>query len=342
MSLKPMRERNQLLVAVIGTALIAAVVVLSLNLSRLPFLNPKTTYHAQFADADGLTSGADVRVLGISVGTVSSVRAETGPRKGYVDVSFTVKDGVHLGNDSRASIEVATVLGQLYLQIESAGPGPLRSGDTIPPARTTEPYTLIGALDAFGTFAGQTDLGKLRTSLQTLANAVSGISPREANAALTGLTNVASTLAGKQQQISSILTAANSITTTLNANTSALVKLLGEGDAFLKLAQQRQAVINQLLTSTASLGQQLSVLIQKNGAQLSSLLTNLNSITTVLANDKAQLQQAVVNLGQFSVNVANATGSGPWLDLLTPTVVVPDNQIKACGPHPDSSKGPCG
>jgi len=338
MSIKPMRERNQFLVAIVGTAVIGALVLLSMNLGRLPFLNPKTTYHANFADADGLTSGADVRVLGISVGSVSSVKVQ----RDHVAVAFTVKDGVHLGDQSHASIEVATVLGQLYLQVESAGSGRLHSADVIPVQRTSVPYTLIGALDAFGQFAGQTDLGKLRTSLKTLASTISGISPKNANAALAGLTDVANTLAGKQQQISSILDAADSITKTLNANTSALLSLLGEGDAFLKMAKQRQAVIDDLLASTADLGRQITVLIRTNGAHLGTLLDNLNAVTAVLANDKALLQQAVVNLGQFSINISNATGAGPWLDLLTPTVVVPDNQIKACGPHPDSSKGPCG
>lgn len=338
MTLKPMRERNQVAVAVVGTALIAALVLLSMNLGRLPFVNPKTTYHAQFANADGLIPGSDVRVLGISVGSVSSVRVDGG----HVAVAFTVKDGVHLGDQSHASIEVATVLGQLFLQVESAGSGVLRGGGTIPLARTTVPYTLIGALDAFGQFAGQTDLGKLRDSLQTLATTISGISPKDANAALTGLSDVAKTLAGKQQQVATVLSAADAITKTLNTNTTALLDLLGEGDAFLKMAQQRQAVIDQLLQSTADLGKQISVLISRNGAQLSSLLTNLTSITQVLSNDRTQLQQAVTNLGQFSINIANATGSGPWLDLLTPTVVVPDNQIKACGAQPDSSKGPCG
>ena len=336
--LRPMGERNQVLVAAVGTVLIAAIVLLSLNLGKLPFINPKTTYHAEFANADGLTSGADVRVLGISVGSVSSVKVDGD----HVAVAFTVKNGIHLGDQSHASIEVATVLGQLFMQVESAGTGHLHSGGTIPVSRTTVPYTLIGALDAFGNFAGQTDLTKLRASLQTLATTISGISPNDAHSALTGLADVANTLAGKQQQITTVLAAANSIAQTLNSNTTALLSLLGEGDAFLKLAEQHETVINQLLQSTADLGKQIGVLVTKNGAQLSSLLTNLTSITTVLSNDKAQLQQAIVNLGQFSINIANATGSGPWLDLLTPTIVVPDNQIKACGAHPDSSKGPCG
>lgn len=346
--MKPMRERNQVLVAVVGTALIGALVLLSMNLGKLPFLHPKTTYHANFANADGLTSGADVRVLGISVGSVSSVKvnhhcqAKGEKPAACVAVAFTVKDGVHLGDQSHASIEVATVLGQLFLQVESSGSGRLHGGDTIPMSRTTQPYTLIGALDAFGEFAGQTDLGKLRASLATMASTLSGINPREAHAALTGLSDVAKTLAGKQQQVSTILDAANGIVKTLNSNTSALLSLLGEGDAFLKMARQRQAVIDDLLASTADLGKQISVLISKDGAQLGRLLDNLTSITKVLVEDRQQLQQAVINLGQFSINIANATGSGPWLDLLTATVVVPDNQIKACGVHPDSSKGPCG
>ena len=335
--MKPMRERNQTVVAIVGTAIIAALVLLSMNLGRLPFLNPKTTYHAQFANADGLTSGADVRVLGISVGSVTSVKVDGG----HVDATFTVKDGVHIGDESKASIEVATVLGQLYLQVESAGTSHLHAGATIPVSRTTVPYTLIGALDAFGNFAGQTNLTTLRSSLKTLATTISGISPTDANAALKGLTSVAQTLAGKQNQISSILTAANAITSTLNSNSKALLSLLGDGDAFLKLASQRETIISQLLADTAELGKQLGALITKNGAQLAPLLANLKAITGVLSADKDQLKQAVINLGQFSINVSNATGSGPWLDLLTPTVVVPDNQIVACGAHPDSSKGPC-
>jgi phospholipid/cholesterol/gamma-HCH transport system substrate-binding protein len=333
-----MRDRNQVLVAIVGTTIIAAIVLLSINLGRLPFVNPKTTYHADFANADGLTSGADVRVLGISVGSVSSVKVDGD----HVAVAFTIKNGVHVGNQSRASIEVATVLGQLFLQIESAGTSHLHAGGTIPVSRTTVPYTLIGALDAFGQFAGQTDLTKLQTSLQTLATSISGISPKDANTALTGLASVAKTLAGKQEQISSILDAANTITKTLNTNSNALVSLLGEGDAFLKLAEQRRTIIDQLLADTAELGSQIGQLVSRNGAQLAPLLSNLKSVTGVLSADKVQLQQAIINLGQFSVNIANATGSGPWLDLLTPTVVVPDNQIKACGAHPDSSKGPCG
>jgi phospholipid/cholesterol/gamma-HCH transport system substrate-binding protein len=335
--LKPLRERNQLLVALVGTALVAAVVLASLNLDKLPFVHRTVTYHAQFANADGLRPGDDVRVEGISVGKVNAVKVEGS----HVRVDFTVRSGLHLGGASSASIEVATVLGDLFMQVVSGGPGTLPSGGTIPVSRTTVPYTLLDAFDQVGEFGDQTDLPALRTSLRTVAATLQGIAPDDARAALNGLADVSQTLAGKQQQISRILTAAASITDTLNNNSAALVQVLGQSNEFLALLRRRQQVIDSLLRHTVQLGRQLRELIDRNGAQLQPLLSNLDKVGQVLAADKQQLQQAVVNLGSFSVNIANATGSGPWLDLLSPVAVTPDNVIVGCGPQPDSKSGPC-
>ncbi|MEO6885932.1 MAG: MCE family protein [Jatrophihabitantaceae bacterium] len=338
MKIRPMQERNQIVVGILGTVIALVVVLMAMNLQKLPGVNPTDSYHAEFANADGLKSGDDVRVEGINVGKVSSVKVAGD----HVDVKFTVQSGLKLGDTSNASIEVATVLGSLFMQVESAGTGQLSAGGTIPVARTTVPYTIIGALDQFGEFSNNTDLPKLRDSLSTLAQTMSGIAPADAKAALKGLASVSQTVAANQQQITDVLQAANTITSTLNSNSASLVGLLTQADAFLKLLQQRHQVITQLLTDTASLGNQLSILIGKNGAQLTGLFANLNTVTAVLVKQKDDLQTAIVNLGQFSVNITNATGAGPWLDLLTPTAVVPDNQIVACGRAPKPSTGPCG
>lgn len=336
--MKPLRERNQTVVAIVGTIVVAAVVLLSMNLDLLPFGAQHTTYHAEFANASGLRPGDDVRVEGVAVGSVTKIRV-VGDR---VQVDFTAQSGLALGGASDASIEVATVLGQVFLQIESHGPGTLAEGGTIPLARTTVPFTLVSALDAFGSFSNRTDLPKLRSSLRTLATTISGVAPADARAALDGLAAVSRTLAAKQQQISEILDAAGRITDTVNANSGALVQLLTQGDEFLRLLRQRQAVIADLLTDTAHLGSELSELMERNAAQLAPLLANLADVTKVLAQDKDDLAAAVTRLGSFSVNLSNATGAGPWLDLLAPVALNPDNVIRACGVHPDSSTGPCG
>jgi phospholipid/cholesterol/gamma-HCH transport system substrate-binding protein len=335
--MKPMRERNQVSVAIWGTLLAAGLVLLSVNLGSLPLLNSTNTYYANFANADGLKSGDDVRVEGISVGSVDSVKVQGD----HVRVAFSVKSGIRLGGASSATIEVATVLGNLFMQVESAGPGVLAEGATIPIARTTVPYSLLGALDAFGEFSDKTDIPQLQRSLRTLSTTISGITPTDAKAALRGLADVSTTLAGKQQQVSRILQAAESIVQTLNQNSGALVGLLVQGDEFLKLVERRHALIDQLLRDTARLGAQVRILMQRSGARLDTLFTSLDTVTATLAKEKQQLQNSIVYLGQFGQNIANVTGSGPWLDLLTPTVVVPDNQLRGCGQDPAAQKKPC-
>ena len=335
--MKPLRERNQVSVAIWGTLLAATVILLSINLGSLPFVNSTTTYYADFANADGLKSGDDVRVEGITVGSVNSVSVQGD----HVHVSFDVQSDIELGGQSRATIEVATVLGNLFMQVESAGPGQLADGATIPVSRTVVPYSLLGALNAFGEFSQKTNIPTLQHSLRTLANTIAGIAPDDARAALDGLAKVSGTLAAKQQQVSDVLSSAKSIVQTLNQNSGALVGLLVQGQQFLHMVVQRHALVDQLLRDTAQLGNQLRVLMQHNRAQLNTFLASIDTVSRLLLREKQQLQSAIVYLGQFGVNIANVTGAGPWLDLLTPSVVLPDNQIKGCGPSPATQKKPC-
>ncbi|HEV7193128.1 MAG TPA: MCE family protein [Jatrophihabitantaceae bacterium] len=334
--MKAMQERDQAMVAIVGTIVGALLVLLSMNLRHLPLLSsPGTTYRAEFANSGGMTSGADVRVAGISVGSVKSVKVAGD----HVEVRFTVRKGVRLGSTSGASIEIATVLGELFMQVESAGPGRLLPGSPIPVARTTVPYTLLDAFGALGQNTKQTDLPTLRRSLDQLAATVNATSPADVSATLTGLSRMAQAVASRQDEVTALLRDAGQVAKTLATNGGALVSLLSDGDTFLQLLVQRHAAINQLLVDTARLGAELRSLITQNGAQLTPLLTNLATVSGVLASDKAQLEQSIKSVGQFSTNIANVTGSGPWIDLLLPAVLEPDNVIAACGMHPTPGCG---
>ena len=335
MRIKPLHERDQAVVAIVGTIVIGLVVLLAMNLGRLPFLHPASRYHAEFASADGLHSGDDVRVAGVTVGSVSSVRVHGT----HVDVAFTVRKGLRLGSDSGASIEIATVLGQVFLQVESAGDGRLRPGGTIPLDRTTVPYTLLDALGQLGRNTGQTNLPQLQHALDSLSASLDGVSPKDARATIAGLGKLAATVADRQAEVGRLLDQARQITDTLNAHSGDFVALITDSDVFLRLLERRRDAVAALLRNTSSLGAQLSGLIRRNNADLAPLLANLRTVTGVLARDHAQLTQAVTTLGAFSKNIANATGSGPWLDLLAPVLFHPDNVLLACGTHPKPGCG---
>lgn len=333
--IKSLRDRDPALVAIVCTVLGALLVLLSMNLNKLPFLSSNSTYHAQFAAAGGLQSGSQVRVAGVQVGSVSSVKVDGG----HVDVTFGVRKGLKLGSDSEASVEVATVLGEVFLQVESAGPGVLATGGTIPLARTTVPYTLLDAFGALGQNVQQTNLPQLQQSLDQLAAALNGTSTADVGATLTGLTRIAQALGSRQQELTALLDSARTVTSTLAGNGAALVQLLGNGDTFLRMLTARHDVINRILSDTAQLGVELSGLVHRDGAQLSGLLGNLKQISAVLAADRSQLENSIKTLGQFSVNFTNVTGTGPWVDLMLPAALEPDNVIAACGTAPTRGCG---
>jgi phospholipid/cholesterol/gamma-HCH transport system substrate-binding protein len=85
---------------------------------------------ATFDHVDGLTIGADVRVAGVKIGSVQSIRLNA---KTYqADVGFTVQDRVALSDDSSATVSTDGLLGGKYLALATGGDDKiLKPGGTI-------------------------------------------------------------------------------------------------------------------------------------------------------------------------------------------------------------------
>jgi phospholipid/cholesterol/gamma-HCH transport system substrate-binding protein len=93
------------------------------------------TYHANFTDASRLKAGEDVRIAGVQVGSVKSVKLKN---DNTVDVKFTLNDRYQLYSSSRAVIRYQNLVGDRYMEITS-GPGELRklpAGGTVVLANT--------------------------------------------------------------------------------------------------------------------------------------------------------------------------------------------------------------
>ncbi|MEM7042510.1 MAG: outer membrane lipid asymmetry maintenance protein MlaD [Pseudomonadota bacterium] len=85
---------------------------------------------AQFDRIDGLDNGADVRIGGIKVGSVTSQVLD--PATYRAQVGFTMQDDVELPLDSSAAIMSDGLLGGKYLSIEPGGDiDMLEAGDEV-------------------------------------------------------------------------------------------------------------------------------------------------------------------------------------------------------------------
>ena len=74
---------------------------------------------ARFSRADGVSSGTDVRLSGVKVGSVSSVTLD--PQTYFAKVGMNVSSSVKIPDDSTARIATDGLLGGAYISLEPGG-----------------------------------------------------------------------------------------------------------------------------------------------------------------------------------------------------------------------------
>jgi phospholipid/cholesterol/gamma-HCH transport system substrate-binding protein len=85
---------------------------------------------AQFQNVSGVNVGTDVRVAGIKVGQVASVRLD--PKSYQADVTLALDPAAKVPDDSSALITSEGILGGTYMSLVPGGSAtPLKSGDVI-------------------------------------------------------------------------------------------------------------------------------------------------------------------------------------------------------------------
>ncbi len=110
-----------------ASELIAGAVVLAVAVGFLGYAVANTgrsrvngmTLHARFDRVDGLGVGADVRIAGVKVGTVSATAID--PKTYQAVVSFTVRDNLPVPRDSSAQVTGDGLLGGKFLAIVPGG-----------------------------------------------------------------------------------------------------------------------------------------------------------------------------------------------------------------------------
>lgn len=218
-------------------------------------------YSAVFADASSLKKGDSVRVAGIRVGTVTSVKLRPDTT---VLVSFDADRNAVLTNGTRAIVRYLNLTGDRYLEL-AAAPGPT----TILPAKAQIPIERTApALDL------DLLLGGLRPVTQ-------GLNPDDVNALTQSLLQV---LQGQGGALQSLLAETSSFTTDLANNdqlvqqlidnlTAAVGTLAKDGEKFPGTIDRLQQFTSQLAADRDPIGNAITAL--DNGtASLTDLLTH--------------------------------------------------------------------
>jgi phospholipid/cholesterol/gamma-HCH transport system substrate-binding protein len=309
MAMKPLSERNPIIVAIVGLVILAGIALLTFDSANLPIIGGGTGYTAYFAEDAGLQAGNEVRIAGVIVGQVTGVSLAGNK----VAVSFKVKNA-WVGNATTADIKIKTLLGEKFLALDPQGNAPQNPATPIPLSRTTSPYDVTQAFQGFGQEVSQINTAALARSLETFSAAFAR-TPPYVRSALRGLASLSQSVASRDAQVTSLLAGAKNVTGTLATEDSSFAKLLGDGNLLLAELQQRQAAIHALLTGTQALATQLSGLVNDNQARLGPALQALNQVTDILARNQANLTKALALAGPYYRLLGNALGNGRWFDV---------------------------
>lgn len=304
--MKTFQQRNPVPIGIAGLLVVTLLLVVGYNTDKLPVIGDGPTQRAEFANAAGLTPGSPVKVAGVVVGRVQAVELAGD----HVVVSYDAKD-IEIGDQSRASVQLETLLGQRFMALEPAGSRPQEG--PIPEARTTTPYDIIPAVNQLAETTGEIDVGKVEQALNTLAGTFKN-TPDSVRGALSGLSRLSTTISKRDEQLSQLLDRAEQVTGTLSDRDQQISTLIQDINPLLEQLRLRREAINRLLTGAQELSEQLRGLVADNREQLRPTLERLDRVATVLQRNKNNLDKGLELLEPYVHLFTNAVGNGRWFD----------------------------
>lgn len=271
-----------------------ALLVLATGLWWLLRDDGGTRVSAYFDRTVGLYEGSSVRVLGIPVGSVTSVT----PHGGDVRVDMSVDTPVPA--NAGAVVIAPSLVSDRYVQLTPAYDSgeALRSGSVIPRSRTATPVELdelYDNLDELSTSLGPNGANKkgaLSGLLDTAAANLDG-NGKNLNDTVTRLSELAHTLEGSKGDMFATVRNLQSFTGMLARSDSQLREFYDRvSDVTGYLAEDSDDVANALSSLGGSLTK-VKDFVRENRDQLTSNVDKLTGITGVLVDQRAALAEVL-------------------------------------------------
>jgi phospholipid/cholesterol/gamma-HCH transport system substrate-binding protein len=332
------RVRNGLL----GIVVLLIALGVGQSFASVPMLFATPTYYAQFSDTGGVNTGDKVRIAGVDVGRVRSMKID-GDK---VVIGYSL-GGTQIGTDSRASIRTDTILGRRNIEIEPRGTKPLRANGILPLGQTTTPYQIYDAFFDVTKAASGWDTQTVKRSLNVLSETIDQTYPH-LSAALDGVARFSDTIGKRDDQVKQLLANANKIAGVLGNRSQQVNQLLVNAQSLLAAINERSYAVSMLLERVSAFSEQVKGFIDDN-PNLNHVLEQLRTISDVLRDRKFDLMQTLTTVAKFVASLGEAVASGPFfkvmlVNLLPGQILQPfiDSAFKKRGIDPEKFWGDAG
>lgn len=291
----------------VGLAVVVIGVVLGLIVGGGG--GPTRTIYAEFTEAPGLYDGNHVDVLGIPVGTVTSVK----PKDHYVLVTMKVSADVKLPARADAEIMAPEVVSDRFVQIGPAyttGPT-LASGSVIPLQRTAIPQSVDAVVAALNNLAqqlgpnGANKHGALTNLVHQLATQFGNSGPN-VHKAIVNFSQALNGLASDSPGVAGTLNNLGNLSQALANNSGAYQSFANNLSQVSQILANDRTDISAVLSSLQQLFANLTNFIEHDGGALGSSIRNLDTFVSALNSQQQALAQAYSLTPLALQNLSNA------------------------------------
>ncbi|WP_031466865.1 MCE family protein [Sciscionella sediminilitoris] len=320
------------LVTVLATGLLA------LTIANATF-SASSDYRARFSDVTSLNAGDDVRIAGVKVGEVSSIKIVD---KDSAEIGFSVDKSVRIPASVHAAVRYRNLVGQRYVELDqgsnldSGGDAnaTLKPGDVIPMDRTSPAVDLTKLFNGFSPLfqaLNPQDVNKLSSEIVSVLQGEGST----VNSLLATTASLTSKIADKDAVIGKVITNLNSALTTLNAHTPQFTDLVDTVQQLVSgLAEDRKPIgdavdtLGGLADTVSGFVGDLRDPVKKDVQQLGRFADNLNA-------HQPQVEHFLQYLPDKVATISRAGSYGSWFQFYSCTTKL-DVRIPGLMPKPAS------
>jgi len=278
---------------------------------------------ATFDDATGLLRDDNVKVAGVVVGKVNSVKIDQGKAK----VGFSVKDSVKVPIDSQAAIRWRNLIGQRYIYLyPGTASTVLRDGNTVTKTRSVVD---VGELfNRLGPIVKALDPKQVNTFLDAITQALDGNTDK-VKESIDNLAVVAQSLGSRDEAIGRLVENVNTVAGAINDRDAQIRTVLDNLVLISQTFSQNTGTLNSAVTELGDFSDNFGSLLANNQTQIDRIIGNLNAILDEVKIKLPVLDSTLGGLDTAAKTLFNASRYGEWL-----------NQVIPCGALLNGPSGP--
>jgi phospholipid/cholesterol/gamma-HCH transport system substrate-binding protein len=271
-----------------------------------------TQYKAVFSNASLIHKGDDVRIAGVTVGSVKGVKIYD---RSHAIVTFAVKSDVPMTTASHADVRFLNLVGARYMSITQgrAGAPRLAKGGTIPMDQTTPALDLTALFNGFQPLFTALDPDQINELSLNLVKVLQG-EGGTINELLSRTASLTNTLADRDELIGDVITNLSQMLGTVDAHHQQLDDLVVQLKGWLGNLSDDRKTIGASLTNVSALSAQLADLLVQGRPFLKEDLKQLGRVSAVLAkpSNQAIINEALDRLPELFRKQARIGTYGSW------------------------------